>query len=85
MPERRNAAPGTSGNGASDLVKAGQRDYPKNTTPENQIQVDGRFRNPVKLHFAGTRVIERLARQHAISVTHAATVADLAGIGGRRR
>ena len=45
-------------------------------------QAERRFNWPVSLHVASAWVIERLARQHAISVTHAATVADLAGIGG---
>ena len=50
-------------------------------TPRNQ-QDEHRFNRPVSLHVARAWVIARLARQHAISVTHAATVADLAGIGG---
>ena len=45
-------------------------------------QAERRFNRPVSLHVASAWVIERLARRYAISVTHAAAVADLAGIGG---
>ena len=50
--------------------------------PQNE-QAERRFYRSVKLHGASARVIERLALQHGISVTHAAVITDLAGIGGK--
>ena len=84
MQPIENPAPGATGDGASEKIKFATTDTPKNTTLTNKKQDEDRFCHSASLHFACARVIQNLARQYAISTSHAATVADLSGIGGRR-
>jgi hypothetical protein len=55
----------------------------RKSRPNNQDS--RRFHRPVSLHVASAWVVAKLARERAITLEHAAVVADLAGIGGRRR
>ena len=81
---KRNAA-GCGDRGASEMIRFGTSDTPKHTeAPNNFKYAERRFCRPVSLHTASAWAIERLAHEYALSVSHAATVADLAGIGGRR-
>ena len=81
-PPNGNPARVTGRGGAPELVNAGWLDEPEITTPKNQKQ-DGRFHGPVTLHHASVRVIESIARKFGISTSHAGTITDLSGIGGR--
>ena len=80
----RNPARVSGRGGVSEHVIAGRRDGSEDSTSENLKQPERRFCRPVSLHTASAWAIERLAHEYALSVTHAAIVADLAGIGGRQ-
>ena len=83
MEHPKGNAPGAETRGASVTNKSGRIDGPKFNTNPGYHQPEDRFGHAVTLRTAAAWAIVRLARQRAISIEHAATVADLSGIGGR--
>jgi len=78
---RRNLAPSRIGSEASEFIKSVTIDGSEDTTAPEFSQQPERFNRAVSVHTAANRVIQKLARQYAITLEHAEVVAELNGIG----